>query len=262
MSALGGAKAWRAAALVLAAISGLSCGDSNTGPDTPFSIQFNPPQLPSMLAGDQLHDTLGNLDSLHAITFNAAGDTIPNAPIRYVHADTTTIVDIDSVSGHVTANTVGLARVVAQAGGLQSPPETLFVVPRPDLFSGLTAPVDTLDYSIARRDSLFPLSVALASAGTPVDHWRIEYSFIYPAELNTPDSTRVLLSDENRKFSLVDTTGAGISGVSGTARRFLRISVLSHSFDDTVVVEARAFFPDHTVVPGSPLRFKVLVHIP
>lgn len=262
MSAPGRARVWRSVALMLAVISGLSCGDSNTGPDTPFSIQFNPPQLPSMLVGDQLHDTLGNLDSLHAITFNAAGDTIPNAPIRYVHADTTTIVTMDSISGHVTANAVGLARIVAQAGSLQSPPETLFVVPRPDLFSGLTAPVDTLDYSIARQDSLFPLSVALASAGTPVDHWRIEYSFIYPADLNTPDSTRVLLSDENRKFSLVDTTGAGISGVSGTARRFLRISALSHSFDDTVVVEARAFYPDHTVVPGSPLRFKVLVHIP
>ena len=215
-----------------------------------------------MLVGDQLHDTLGSLDSLRAITFNAAGDTIPNAPIRYVHADTTTIVDIDSISGHVTANAVGLARIVAQAGALQSPPETLFVVARPDQFSGLTPPVDTLDYSIARRDSLFPLSVSLASAGTPVDHWRIEYSFIYPAELNTPDSTRVLLSNENRKFALVDTTGTGITGVSGTATRFLRISALSHSFDDTVVVEARAFFPDHTVVPGSPLRFKVLVHIP
>ncbi len=253
---------WRVTALVLAAIAGMSCGASNTGPDVPFSIQFIPPQLPSMIVGDQLHDTLGNIDSLHAITFNAAGDSIPNAPIRYVHADTTTIVDIDSISGHVTAKAIGLARVVAQASTLQSPPETLFVVQRPDLFTSLTATVDTLDFSTASRDSLFPLSVALASAGTPVDHWRIEYHFIYPADLNTPDSTRVLLSDVNRKFSLVDTTGVGITGVPGTARRFLRITALSHRFDDTVVVEARAFYPDHTVVPGSPLRFNVLVHIP
>lgn len=253
---------WRATALVLGAIAGMSCGASNTGPDVPFSIQFFPPHLPSMIVGDQLHDTLGNVDSLHAITFNAAGDSIPNAPIRYVHADTTTIVDIDSISGHVTAKATGFARVVAQASTLQSPPETLFVVQRPDRFGGLTAPVDTLDFSTASRDSLFRLSVALASAGTPVDHWRIEYRFIYPADLNSPDSTRVLLSDVNRKFSLVDTTGVGINGVAGTATRYLRITALSHSFDDTVVVEAHAFYPDHTVVPGSPVRFKVLVHIP
>jgi hypothetical protein len=253
---------WRATALALGAIAGMSCGASNTGPDVPFSIQFFPPQLPSMIIGDQLHDTLGNIDSLHAVTFNAAGDSIPNAPIRFVHADTTSIVDVDSISGHVTARAIGFARVVAQASTLQSPPETLFVVLRPDHFGALTEPFDTLDFSTASRDSLFPLAVALSSAGTPVDHWRIEYRFIYPADLNTPDSTRVLLSDVNRKFSLIDTTGVGITGVAGTARRYLRITALSHSFNDTVVVEATAFYPDHTVVPGSPARFTVLVHIP
>ncbi len=252
---------WVAALAMVVAVAA-ACGDTKSGPNTPLSIQFNPPQLPSMLVNDQLHDTLGNIDSLHAIVFNSAGDTIPDAPVRYQHADTSTIVSIDPVTGHVTASDTGFARVVAQTSGLQSPPETLFVVSRPDLFLSITHLNDTLDFTSVRTDTLFALSVRLSAAAIPVDHWRIEYRFVYPAGLNDQDSTRVLLSDDNRKFSLVDTTGVGISGVPGTATRFLRVSAFAHPFDDTVVVEARAFYPDHTVVPGSPLRFKVLVNIP
>jgi len=252
---------WLVALAMVVAVAA-SCGDTKSGPNTPLSIQFNPPQLPSMLVNDQLHDTLGNIDSLHAIVFNSAGDTIPDAPVRYQHADTSTIVNIDSATGHVTASDTGFARVVAQTSGLQSPPETLFVVSRPDLFFSITHLNDTLDFTSVRTDTLFALSVRLSAAAIPVDHWRIEYRFVYPAGLNDQDSTRVLLSDDNRKFSLVDTTGVGISGVPGTATRFLRVSAFAHPFDDTVVVEARAFYPDHTVVPGSPLRFKVLVNIP
>jgi hypothetical protein len=88
----------------------------------------------------------------------------------------------------------------------------------------------------------------------------VEYRFIYPDSLNEGDSTRVLLVNDAKKFSLVDTTGVG--SIAGTATRQLRISPFAHQFDDTVVVEARAFFPDHTPLPGSPVRFKVKVTIP
>ncbi|MBK5188212.1 MAG: hypothetical protein JJD97_08190 [Gemmatimonadaceae bacterium] len=251
---------WRAATLVLLGTA-MACGDTKSGPNTPLSIQFNPPQLPSMVVGEELHDTLGNIDSLHATVFNSTGDTIQDAPTRYVHADTTRIITIDSVSGHVMANDTGFARVVAQAASLQSPPETLFVVERPDAFTNITPLNDTLAFTPVRTDTLFPLSVALKSAGTPVNHYRIEYSFIYPAGLNVADSTRVLLSDENKKFSLVDTTGTAATAVAGAATRYLRITPFTHLTTDTVVVEARAFLPDHTPVPGSPLRFTVLVQI-
>ena len=73
----------------------------------------------------------------------------------------------------------------------------------------------------------------------------------------------MLLSDENRKFSLVDTTSIAHDRLSrGVATRFLRISAFAHTFTDTVVIEARAFLPNHTPVSGSPIRFKVHVHIP
>ena len=255
-------RAWRLAALAVAAGIGAACGDTKSGPNTPLSIEFLPTQLPSMLVGDQLHDTLGNIDSLRAIIFNSSGDTIASAPVRYQHADTTKIVTIDSLAGRVTANDTGFARVVAQTTGLQSPPETLFVVSRPDDFHNIS-PLDTaITFSSVRSDTLLALSVGLAAAGIPVDHWRIEYRFIYPADLNTADSTRVLLVDDSRRFSLVDTTGAGIGGVAGTATRSLRILPLAHAFTDSVVIEARAFFPDHTPIPGSPVRFKVQVNIP
>jgi hypothetical protein len=229
----------------------------------PVAIEFHEPQLPSLVVDDSLRDTLGNVDSLQAIVFNASGDTIHDAPLRYVHADTTHIVNIDSVSGKVFAHDTGQARVVAQALTLQSPPETLFVVEAPNHFVNTTPLQDTLNFTSVRADTLFPLTVALSSGAPPaaVNHYRVEYRFIYPADLNTKDSTRVLLTDENRTFSLVDTTSIATTGVGGVATRFLRISPFAHHFNDTVVVEARAFLPNHTPVPGSPLRFKVLVHI-
>lgn len=256
---------WRAmalgTALLLGAVAG-SCGEAKTGPDVPLAIEFHPPQLPSMVVGDSLRDTLGNVDSLQAIVFNASGDTIPDAAIRYVHADTTHIVNIDSISGTAVALDTGQARVVAQASTLQSPPETLFVVPAPDQFTNIRPLQDTLNFTSVRSDTLFALTVALASGTLPVNHYRIEYRFVYPADLNTPDSTRVLLTDENRTFALIDTTSISTAGVGGVATRFLRISPFAHTFNDTVVVEARAFLPNHTPVTGSPLRFKVLVQIP
>lgn len=251
---------WRKAAMLAGAVAGLSCNSGDTGPNVPLAIEFHAPQIP-LIVGDVLHDTLGHLDSLRAIVFNSAGDTIPDAPIFYRHADTTHVVTVDSVSGRVTALDTGMARVVAQASTLQSPPETLFVVATPTTFTSTTPLNDTLVFSSVRTDTIFPLSTVLKAGSDPVNHWRIEYHFVYPADLDFGDSTRVLLVDDNRKFSLVDTTGTG-TGVAGSATRFLRISPFAHTFNDTVVVEARAFLPDHTPISGSPLRFKVLVQIP
>jgi hypothetical protein len=254
-------RVWRAVAMVVFVAIGVSCGDTKSGPNTPISIEFFPPELPSILNGDVLHDTLGNVDSLRAVAFNSAGDTIQGAPVKYVHADTTTIVTIDATTGHVMAVDTGSARVVAQAGTLQSPPETLFVVLRPDLFASITALNDSF-ITAPVTDSIFPLSSRLTSAATSVDHYRIEYSIIYPPNFNNSDSTHVVLTDENRKFSLIDTTATDISGFSGATTRYLRISPAAHTFADTVVVEARAFYPDRTPIPGSPQRFKVFVQNP
>jgi hypothetical protein len=251
--------AWSAMAVLLLGAAGISCGKTNTGPDVPVSIEFKQPQLPSMLVNDQLHDTLGNIDSLQAIVFNSSGDTIHGAVIRYVHADTTHVVNIDSITGHVMALDTGAARVVAQTATLQSPPETLFVVQTPTVFTNSTPLEDTLTFRPVRTDTLFPLSVALQAGTNPVNRYRIEYRFVYPAALNTPDTTQILLTDANRHFSLVDTTGS--TAVPGAATRYLHITPFTHFTTDTVVVEARAFFPNHTPVPGSPLRFKVLVQI-
>jgi hypothetical protein len=255
-----GSRAVRAAVVLAMACAAVTC-ETKTGPNDPVAIEFRGQQQPSIVKGDQLRDTLGNVDSLLAIVFNSSGDTIHGAPLRYVHADTTHVVSIDSVTGHVTAIDTGSARVVAQAGSLQSPPETLFVVDAPTVFSNVTALEDTLDFAPVRTDTLFPLTVVVASGANPVNHYRVEYSFIYPAALNTPDSTQVLLTDENRKFSLVDTTGTAATAGSGAATRYLRISAFTHFVSDTVVIEARSFLPDHTPIPGSPRRFKVHVQI-
>ncbi len=249
-------------ALILAtAVS--TCGDSKTGPNHPVAIEFPPPELPSIVVGDQIRDTLGNIDSLRALIFNSTGDTIHDAIIRYIRADTGHVVTIDSVTGRVVAGTdTGFARVVAQAGGLQSPVETLFVVQRPDAFMKL-APLNdtTLEFTPLRTDTIFPLSVLATAGGVPVPHYRVDYRFAYQAAFNDSDSTHILLTDENRKVSFVDTTGLGTEIATGSATRYLRITPFAHPYDDSVVVEARAYLPDHTPVSGSPARFTVHVLI-
>ena len=229
---------------------------------TPLSIQFNPPQLPSMLVGEELHDTLGNIDSLHAIVFNSAGDTIHGGTgsllARGYDAHRDDRLDHRPRDGRVTRDPREWWRRARRCSRRR---KRCSWCRRPTVFTNVTALDDTLTFTPVRSDTLFPLSVSLASGSDPVNHYRIEYRFVYPAALNIADSTQILLTDENRKFSLVDTTGTGTTAVGGSATRYLRITPFTHFTSDTVIVEARAFLPDHTPVSGSPLRFKVLVQI-
>jgi hypothetical protein len=253
----------RAFAVILLAAA-VGCGEAKTGPDVPAAIEFPPPQLPAIVAGDQIRDTLGNIDALRAIIFNSFGDTIHDAGIRYLHADTTHVVQIDSITGQVMGLATGVARIVAQAGGLQSPVETLYVTQRPDQFATVTPATDTtLDFSPnpLLPDTLFPLTVSVTAAAVAVPRYRVEFHFVSPEGLDDADSTHILLTTENRKQSFVDTTGVGAEVAGGTATRYLRISPFAHPFTGTVVVEARAFLPDHTPIPGSPRQFTVHVQI-
>ena|SRR5687767_2270374 len=115
-----------------ACLAGVACGDIETAPGVPASLEFNGLPFPAIVAGDTLRDTSGVAAPLRARVFNFDNDEILDAPVRYASLDSRIVVD--SVTGVVVAGPVSdtAARVIALIGALQSAPLPLSVVPRPD----------------------------------------------------------------------------------------------------------------------------------
>lgn len=250
---------------VAAAVTGTAaaaCTDVGTDPSVPVAIELRPPPLPSVLVGDSMRDSTGQVVGLQALVFNVNDEIIQDAPVRFLALDTLHRIRLDTTTGVIVGTDTGQAPVVANAGALQSLPDTIVVVDTPTVLqpqSG-TPLVDTLNYTFNPRDTLKALGVELLHvAGTdtvPVRRFLVRYAFEYPAGLGNTDSTQVMLVDEQRRGSLVDTTDG-----SGRAGRSLRITPFTHPFSDSVVVRATAVLPNGTPVPGSPVRFVIHVTI-
>lgn len=263
---IGGAAA--AAALALA------CSTVSTDPNSVLSLQLVPMQLPSIVLGDSIHDTTGAVDSLHATAYNAQGQPVPSAPIRFLAITGRHMVQVDSVSGQVVGlatldtvrDTLGnvtsvttRALVIASVSGLQAAPDTIFVILRPDSLSPLDSAHYTLDYNRGTlRDTLLPLRVKLWHLPSDtVPHYRLQYAFTYPLPNTNLDPARVQVVNVAGVPQLVDTTvvAGGVSTLS------LRASIVADTLTDSVGVDVSAFLPDHTPVAGSPVHFTIFLHI-
>jgi hypothetical protein len=258
-----------ASLLVLGAAAALTgCDALGTAPSNGIAaIELHPPVLPALTRGDTLRDTTGAPTPLAAIALDGQGDTVPDAPFRFLVLDTG-IVDVDSTSGLVTArDTTGEARVIVGAGALQSAPVTVRVTLQPDTLVPLVSRNDTLHFNvIVPADSARALQLRLSHDPTPaiagdtlvpVPNYLVRFSIIAPADLSGEDTTQVMLVGDGRTPSRVDTTDAQ----GAASRRILIPRSITSLPPDSVVVEATAFrqAPGRPPVPGSPVRF--VVHI-
>lgn len=269
----------RALALLAAAVAAAGCTDLPSDPNTPFSVEFRRAPSPSVVLGDVLRDSLGNAAPLSAVVFNAKGDTIRGAAVRYrlvpISKDSIQPVTVDSVTGEVVADTAHTLvdrrfRVYAEAGGIQTLPETLFVTRRPDKLVAVEG-VATLRLSFIPADSLQSASVSVrllhATEGIPGDtvvpHYEVRFRITDPASAAT-DTSYVMLTSDGRRRSEVDTTDA-----AGLASRQLRVRRALFHIDkptgpadsvqyDTIRVDARAYYGG-AQVSGSPLPLLVIV---
>ena len=108
---------------------------------------------PSIVAGDQLRDTLGQPLALRGRAYNAAGDTVSGATFTYgflpIGTDTgraRTALVVDSATGAVRADSlpgVARARVTARFGGRLQVVDSLSIV-RPPRRLTLVSAADTL----------------------------------------------------------------------------------------------------------------------
>jgi hypothetical protein len=250
-----------------------ACSEVSTNPNAVLSLQLVPMQLPSIVVGDSIHDTTGAVDSLRAVAFNAQGEPVPTAPIRYFSVSGRGLTKVDSVSGQVVGlktsdtllDTLGniraietFSRVIAAVGLLQTIPDTIFVVENPDSLAPLDSTHYPLDYTRGVTDTLLPIRVrVLHLPADSVPHWRLQYAFTYPLPHDNADPAKVQLVNSSGLPQLIDTTqvAGGLSTLS------LRASFLTDTVTDSLGIDVSAFSPTHVPLPGSPLHFTILLHI-
>lgn len=190
---------------------------------------------PSVVTGDSLSDSLGNVASLRVFVFGPNGETITDAVVRFVSTDTSGNLEVDSISGKAFGDSLSpIASVVAQVtpanggGVLQTPRLLLPVVPIPDsVTNGGDPDTFVFDASTPQFDSLSAnlispsLSVIVRdSTGIVVPSYLVSFHLIrWPGKTSPPS---VLLVDDGNKPSTVDTTDG-----SGNASRRLRVRTSS-----------------------------------
>ena len=275
-------------AMVIAA----ACSDVPSDPNTPFSIEFNRAPAPSVVLGEAMFDSLGNAAPLHARVFNSKGEEIVGAEVTYhvvayANVDSANPAFIDSVpltvdaaSGIVTGKAAAVyatktARVYAQAGKLQSQTITVTATRHPDTLVAGASVADSLMLSFLNTDSLLVApsspftarvlhtSGALTAADSAVPAYLVRFRIVQPAAAAT-DTSYLMLTNGDRKRSELDTTDA-----SGNAARQVRIRRVNFPFGkaagadnivrDTVIVEATAYREGGTIVPGSGIRFRLII---
>ena len=276
----------------VAAVVAAACSDVPSDPNTPFSIEFNRAASPSVVLGEAMFDSLGNAAPLKARVFNAKGEEIVGATVTYhvvaysnVSPTNPAFIDsvpltVDAASGIVTGKSAPVyaaktARVYAQAGKLQSQTITITATRHPDTLVAGGSVRDSLMLSFLNTDSLLlapssPFTVrllhttgALTAADSAVPAYLVRFRIVQPANAAT-DTSYVMLTNGDRKRSELDTTDA-----SGNASRQVRVRRVNFPFGkpagtdnivrDTIIVEASAYREGGTAVPGSGIRFQLII---
>lgn len=237
--------------VVTAVALAIGCTDINTDPKSVASIGIDTIPFPAVVAHDTLRDSLGVARPLHATAFNPQGDALTGVPVYYLVADSG--AKVDSVTGYVVGDTARATavRIIARAGGLQTMPDTLWIVPAPDSVVAQN-PADTLAYSLS--DSTLNVSTGLVvkvmhrngtATPLPVRGWLVSYRIVAPA-----DTLLAQIVGDNGRGARIDTTAG-----DGTASRQIRIRPgRLTSSTDSVIVDAMVRYHG-TPITGAPLRF-------
>lgn len=243
-----------------------ACIDISVDPDEIGSIDFPPLPSPSVVAGDSLRDAEGNAVPLRADVYSSDGNILSEWPVTFVTTDT--LVHIDE-NGQLTGDslvfgsTEFVARIFANATGLQSLVRELRVVPRPDtMFRQNDLASDTIFYNLPAEasDTSMSLAVMLNSYRStdtiPVPTYVVRYRLVTFDDDTIPstDTTRVFfMVDDGGRVTTVDTTEGGV------ARRRLRFRInAGQSAIDSIKVLAEAR-RGRQFVPGSPIVWTVRV---
>ena len=252
------------------AVAVVTCSKIPSDPAAVFSLAVDSIPSPSVVAGDTLRDTLGVVHPLTGRAYNIQGQVLTNPIVRFIPLSPT-LLAIDSLNLALgAAHADSIARVVADAHGLQSLPFTIPVVLRPDSIKHAdTDSITTVALSLAASDSNVSSGLTIllkhipdsVNADSVTRTYLVRYRIIYPAAAaagtGRPSDTTLFayLVDANGNPARTDTTD-----VTGLATRRVMVRLLNTKIapgtKDSVVVLATAFYRT-TPIGRSPLRFVV-----
>jgi len=232
---------------LLAAVACVACTEVGTDPNAVIAVRFDGSAYPSIVAGDSLRDSLGNSQPLKATGLNYKGEPVADAPFVLSSPDTVLRV---FANGNVFATRMKTdatpARVFATIGSLQSQPDSLYVVQRPDSLKTARS-VDTLLFNPGggsrSAEGALGLQVfgdtAVGKPKAPVQRWLVSFQLRYRGTLIAPTDTSyafvgVSVNDTTRVLRFVDTTDA--SGNAASRRRVFVRSLAANLPEDTLVL--------------------------
>jgi len=232
-----------------------ACHEVDTNPSTVNSVELVRFSSPSVVLGDTLRDTLGVVQPLQGFAFNVQGDKLPDIPIRFRALDTGVVVD--SITGIVVGASLssGPIRIIADARGLQTQPQTLTVTLRPDTVVTVTTNgIDSVLYAFSDTVLLSPELRLKVSSITDTGLVAVP-SYLVSFAISSPSDTLLAqLVGDNGRTSFVDTTSS-----DGTAGRRIRIRPpLLTSATDSVVVLGTVKYRG-VPLSSSPIRFVLLI---
>lgn len=239
-----------------AVIVAVACNQPDSNVHDVISLAVDTAPAPSVVAGDTMR--IGDstaLGQLQGAAYNIKQQKL-NVPILWLTLDPT-IVTTDTF-GHVFAGTDSIPatpRIVAEAGGLQSLPFTLQIIPRPDSMGRDTTDTAQTNHGFCNGGlpvtspfdaNLAHKSTLADSAPVPVSSYLVHWAITSPASLagkqtGTIADTGLIayVADLTGNPSLIDTTKGGISTrelVFGT-RAFDTTRVKK---DSTIVITVQA----------------------
>jgi hypothetical protein len=245
-----------------AGAAAVACTEIGTDPNVPVAIELDATRVPALVVGDSLRDSTGMAIPLQARALNFRNEVIPDAPITFLALDTG-VIALDPATGFVVGTDTGQVDVIATLeSGLQSERIPVRVTLRPDTVIAIDSLRHSFQYVLA-DDNLDTLRVSVGHDTTlglpgdalvPVPLYLVRFTIVDPAVPPSGDTTQVLMVNDSRQPSTIDTTDA-----TGVARRWIRLSPAVQTIPDSVIVEASAVLPSSAPVPGSPIRFTAVL---
>ncbi|MEO5567916.1 MAG: hypothetical protein ABIR92_05460 [Gemmatimonadaceae bacterium] len=220
---------------------------------------------PSVVIGDLLRDSLGVPTPLSITAFGADGAVLLTEEISFLALDSTLSVGADGSVRGLLRDSLG-GRVVASAGGLQTPAQRIIVTIAPTL-AVKSAASTSIAFDNTKPDSTekqnwspaLELTLTGASAAF-AQGYVVNYELIEtPAPKDAGIPTAYITDESNRRMPRDTTDTRGIASRRVVLRQSaVEDALRSGARSDTIVVLATVRYLG-VDVPGSPITFIVPV---